>query len=155
MKARNLALVCLLGAISVRAASGKSAPTGDAAAGGASSGGAMAGGASQAAPANLGIAVYAGAEMVREPHQLGGDKSEVMMDSVFKSADESDKVADFYREELRKAFHDQVMETPMGDGKTQLQTGNPETGKNFQILVRTDDSESGTVFSIRYLVKAD
>lgn len=155
MTMRNLALACLLGAMSLLTACGKSEPKGDAAAAGASGGAAVASSASQTGPADLGIAIYAGAEMVREPHQLAGDKSGVMMDSVFKSADKPDKVAAFYREELKKAFQDQVIETPMGEGMSQLQAGDPEKGKNFQILIRTDDSGSGTVFSIRYLVKAN
>lgn len=154
MKGRNLAVVCLMGAATLLAACGKSETSAPADAGAATSGPAAASSAAAAPGMVLGVAVYPGAEMVRAPHELGGDASGSMMDSAFKSADKSDKVAAFYREELKKAFQDQVAETPMGEGMVQLQGGNAEKGANAQIIVRTDDSGSGTVFSIRSLVRA-
>lgn len=152
MKHKNVAVVCLLAAVSSMAACGKTEPKTEALPTGAQIVAAVANNASTAAPSDMGIAIYPGAETLMASHLLAGDAGGSMYDSAFKSADKPEKVAAFYRDELGRIAGDKTKfaEPPMGEGFIHLVGGN-ENSKVFDILIRSEGAD--TMFSIKTMVK--
>jgi hypothetical protein len=152
MERRNLALVCLLGAVTALTACGRSEPKTEAVPATVQAAAAGAGGAPAAGASEMGIAVYPGAETLMARHPLAGDKSATMYDSAFKSADKPEKVAAFYRDELGKLAGDKskVSEPPAGEGFVHLIGGKDES-RIFDITIRAEGAD--TIFSIKTIVK--
>jgi hypothetical protein len=154
MNRKNLALACLLGAVTALSACGKSEPKTEALPAAAPASAATPSSSPAAGATEMGLAIYPGADTMMSGHKLAGDNSATMYDSAFKSADKPEKVAAFYRDELAKLAGDksQVSEPPMGEGFVHLIGGKDES-KYYDVMIRPEDA--GTVFSIKTIVKAN
>jgi hypothetical protein len=152
MERRNLALVCLLSAVTALSACSKSEPKTEALPAAAPASAATTSSSPAAGATEMGLVVYPGAETMMSGHRIGGDNTATMYDSAFKSTDKPEKVAAFYRDELAKLAGDKskVSEPPMGEGFVHLIAAKDES-KYYDVMIRPEDG--GTVFSIKTTVK--
>lgn len=149
MDSRKLA--CLLGVAVTLVACGKTEPKSEASPSGGQIAAALPSTTSAAAPADLGIAIYPGAQTLMASHLLGSDKGSAIYDSAFKVTDKLEKVAGFYRDELSKLSDDKTkpVDLPVGEGFVHLMGGKDQS-KVFDITMHAEGAD--VLFNIKTLI---
>lgn len=110
-------------------------------------------GGAKVSEAELGVAIYPGAKMKEGTgNRMASPQGQVAM-AEFASADAQDKVAAFYREQLKaRSAGKQFMDMSTGEGETMFMLGDDKGGQSLQIQVKKADSGS-TIFITSALEK--